>query len=106
LSWFDIFWFNYYRRGWIILLTSYYILLYNYIFQEFLTLLNLHELTPFFSPSLLRKEGEGPEEQSIVTPLFAEQRGGRGGEFMGKVILLGAIPFCTEGLLNDYLMTT
>jgi hypothetical protein len=36
---------------------------------------------PFFPPSLLRKEGENPEEQSI-DPLFAEQRGGEGGEFM------------------------
>jgi len=36
-----------------------------------------HELTTFFSPSLLRKEGEGPKEQSI-NPLFAEQRRGRG----------------------------
>ena len=75
-------------------------LLYNYIFQDFLNLINLHELTPFFSPSLLRKEGEGPEEQSIITPLFAEQRGGRGGEFMGKVIIFGAISSYTEGLLN------
>ena len=81
-------------------------LLYNYIFLEFLTLLNLHELTPFFSPSLLRKEGEDSEEQSIVTPLFAKQRGGRGGEFMGKVILFGAISSYTKGLLINILIIT
>ena len=37
--------------------------------------LNSHELTPFFSPSLLRKEGEGPKEQSIVPPLCGAERG-------------------------------
>ena len=75
-------------------------LLYNYIFQEFLALVNLHELTPFFSPSLLRKEGEGPEEQSIVTPLFAEQRGGRGVSSWEKLFCLG--PY--RPILRDYLL--
>jgi hypothetical protein len=36
------------------------------------------ELTPFLSPSLLRKEGEYPWFRGFYTPLFAKQRGGRG----------------------------
>ena len=35
-----------------------------------------HELTPFFSPSLLRKEGECVQGFWFLHPLFAKQRGG------------------------------
>mgnify|MGYP006871820425 CR=1 FL=1 len=75
------------------------LLLYNYIFQEFLTLLNLHELTPFFSPSLLRKEGEDSEEQSIVTPSLRSREGGGGVSSWEKLFCLG--PY--HPILRDYL---
>jgi len=42
----------------------------------------LHELTPFFSPSLLRKEGEDSEEQGIAPSLRSREslpRAERGG---------------------------
>jgi hypothetical protein len=45
-------------------------LLYNYIFQEFLALVNRHELTPP-PPSLLRKEGSGDTLFFRAFPLFA-----------------------------------
>jgi hypothetical protein len=46
------------------------------------TLLYPHELTPFFSPSLLRKEGEGSNTQCLTPPLCVAERG-MGGEFVG-----------------------
>jgi hypothetical protein len=65
-------------------------------------LLNAHELTPFFSPSLLRIEGECTNMQLLTPPLCIAERG-TGGEFMGKEILLGAISFYTEGLIHELL---
>jgi hypothetical protein len=67
--------------------------------MNFSTLLNLHELTPFFSPSLLRKEGEGIDIQSR-TPPSLRSREGAGGEFVGKVILFKTISSYTEGLIS------
>ena len=60
-------------------------------------LFNSHELTSFFSPSLLRKEGEGSNIQSVLNPSLHSREGG---EFVVKVILLGAILFYTEKLFN------
>jgi len=72
-----------------LLLTAYfYVTSYSYINST--PLLNPHELTPFFSPSLLRKEGEGSNIQRFTPPLCVAERG-MGGEFVGKVILLEAI---------------
>ena len=70
--------------------------------MNFSTLLNLHELTPFFSPSLLRKEGEGSIIQRLTPPLCEAEKG-EGGEFVEKVILFGAILSYTEGLITPLL---
>jgi hypothetical protein len=57
--------------------------------------LNPHELTPLCSPSLLRKEGETNYDSVLYTPSL-RSREGAGGEFVGKVILVGAILSNTE----------
>jgi hypothetical protein len=69
---------------------------YQYLLYPFLY---SHELTPFFSPSLLRKEGECSIIQRLTPPLCVAERG-MGGEFMGKVILFKALSSYTEGLIN------
>ena len=64
--------------------------------MNFSTLLNLHELTPFFSPSLLRKEGEDSIIQRLTPPLCVAARacperseGGRGVSSWKKLLFLG-----------------
>jgi hypothetical protein len=60
------------------------------LFMDLCNLLSSHELTPFFSPSLLRKEGECSDIQYVTPPLCGAERGmlsevEAGGEFMGKI---------------------
>jgi hypothetical protein len=56
--------------------------------MNFSTLLNLHELTPFFSPSLFRKAGEGSIIQRFTPPLCVAERG-RGVSSWKKLFFLG-----------------
>ena len=62
--------------------------------MNFPTLLNLHELTPFFSPLYFVKR-----HTASYTPSLRSREGERG-EFVEKVILFGAILSYTEGLIN------
>jgi hypothetical protein len=57
-------------------MTNWYMPLCNFFFIiKSSTLLNPHELTPFFFPSLLRKEGEDSNIQYLTPPLCVAERG-------------------------------